>query len=43
MSENTRICDGCESEFIVETIHSFEELTYCPFCGEELTETEEDE
>lgn len=30
------ICISCESEFKIVIHHSDEQLTYCPFCGDEL-------
>lgn len=36
------ICVECESEFKIKELHSDLELSYCPYCGEEL-EIEDDE
>jgi predicted nucleic acid-binding Zn ribbon protein len=35
-------CDDCGNAFTIKT-HSEEEVTYCPFCSEELIEIIEDE
>lgn len=34
MKETNIICDNCESEFDLEIIHSENDITFCPFCGE---------
>lgn len=36
------ICTDCESEYIIQELHSNSELAFCPFCGVE-TESEEDD
>lgn len=36
-------CAYCDTEFMVEFENDDDELVYCPSCGEELPEFEEDE
>ncbi len=37
------ICYGCESEFSIKILEADLEITYCPFCGEELDSDDDDE
>lgn len=37
------ICYECESEFTIKVLEANLDITYCPFCGEELDAEEEDE
>ena len=44
LEENEHYCVNCESLFEVNTDFNMEYVSFCPFCGEELTESyEEDE
>jgi uncharacterized paraquat-inducible protein A len=38
-------CEECESIFTVEFVDGLSDgvVSYCPFCGEEITEGEEDD
>jgi len=36
-------CNDCGSEFVIQEIETEEEVTFCPYCGHELYETDEDE
>lgn len=37
------ICYECESEFSIKILEADLEITYCPFCGEELDSDDDDE
>jgi hypothetical protein len=36
-------CNECGSEFVVQEIETVEEVTFCPYCGHELYDLDEDE
>jgi len=36
------ICINCESEYQIKQLHSDLELTYCPYCGEQISLEEEE-
>lgn len=37
------LCDQCESELVVTVIHTFDEVKFCPVCGEPLQIDEDDD
>jgi len=40
--ENIHLCYSCDAEFIIDALTDEELPTFCPFCGSELTEDEDD-
>jgi predicted RNA-binding Zn-ribbon protein involved in translation (DUF1610 family) len=44
LEEDEHYCVNCDTQFEVNTEYNIEYVTFCPFCGEELVESfEEDE
>lgn len=41
MTESELICESCEAEFYIE--HGQDEISFCPFCGEEFVHVIEHE
>ncbi len=36
-------CNECGSEFVVQAIETEEEVSFCPYCGNELYDSDEEE
>ena len=36
-------CNECGSEFMIQAIETEEEITFCPYCGSELFDSDEEE
>jgi len=41
--EKIHLCYSCDAEFIIDTITDEEDPQFCPFCGAELTEEDDDD
>ena len=41
--EKIHLCYSCDAEFSVNAITDEEEPLYCPFCGAELEDSEEED
>jgi Zn finger protein HypA/HybF involved in hydrogenase expression len=35
-------CESCGAEFIIEPVNTTEEVQFCPFCGSEIEDIDED-
>jgi len=40
---NLHYCNECGSEFVIQAIETVEEITFCPYCGHELYDLDEEE